>query len=322
MLRIESKYCPDYVPKLYHFDEEMYAIIMEDLNRHIIMRYGLMKQIRYNKFAFHIGTFLARTLFYTSDLYLDSAEKKEMVIEFMNPVMCKITEELVFTEPFIEHPNNHWTECITPQVRAIQTDDALRAEILLLKEQFMNNAQALIHGDFHTGSIMVNEEETKVIDPEFGFFGPMGFDIGACVGNLILSYASQYFHAKEEINRSEYRKWLLDTVQAVWNNFESEFLMLWNKKVNNQWPSEKMKEPYMLSLLRDSIGFASTKMIRRIIGLAQVPDMWTIDDEKVRGAAESLSLSIACELLLKRKRITTIDEVVDTIKEAKPIVFV
>lgn len=48
----------------------------------------------------------------------------------------------------------------------------------------MNNAQALIHGDLHSGSIFINEKGIKVIDPEFAFYGPMGYDIGNVIGNL------------------------------------------------------------------------------------------------------------------------------------------
>ena len=51
-----------------------------------------------------------------------------------------------------------------------------------------------MHGDLHSGSIMVTEKETYVIDPEFAFYGPMGFDIGALIGNLYLAYFSQSGH--------------------------------------------------------------------------------------------------------------------------------
>jgi 5-methylthioribose kinase len=173
MLELENRYCPGLAPRVHHFDEGMYTIIMEDLNRHIIMRRGLMRQQVYPQFAGHIGIFLARTLFYTSDFFLDSAEKKSLVARFINPVMCRVTEDLVFTQPYISHSNNHWTPQLTEKVHRLQRDEQLRAEALLLKEQFMTRAQALIHGDLHTGSIMVNQTDTKVIDPEFGFFGPM-----------------------------------------------------------------------------------------------------------------------------------------------------
>jgi 5-methylthioribose kinase len=218
-LQLEEKYCPGLVPKVYLYDPEMHLNVMKDLNWHIVMRYGLMAQKRYPRFAEHIGIFLARTLFYTSDFYLSSAEKKSQVAEFINPVLCKVTEDLVLTQPYIEHPNNHWSRLLDPQVKQIHNDDELRSEVLLLKREFMADPQALIHGDLHTGSIMVNEEETKVIDPEFTYFGPMGFDIGAVLGNLALSYASQEFHAKDTQVRTEYREWLLGTIKAVWEIF-------------------------------------------------------------------------------------------------------
>ena len=41
---------------------------------------------------------------------------------------------------------------------------------------------------------MVTPDSTQVIDPEFGFYGPMGFDIGAFLGNLILAYFAQDGH--------------------------------------------------------------------------------------------------------------------------------
>jgi len=42
---------------------------------------------------------------------------------------------------------------------------------------------------------MVTRESTQVIDPEFSFYGPMGFDVGAFLGNLILAFFAQDGHA-------------------------------------------------------------------------------------------------------------------------------
>jgi 5-methylthioribose kinase len=36
------------------------------------------------------------------------------------------------------------------------------------KYQFLTDAQALIHGDLHTGSIMLTTADTRVIDPQPG----------------------------------------------------------------------------------------------------------------------------------------------------------
>ena len=106
VLCIEAKYCPDQVPKVYYYDQERHILIIEDLNRHLVMREGLMQQKRYPLVAKHMGIFMAQTLFHTSDLYLSSEEKKALVCKFMNPVLCKVQEDLVFTEPYIEHPRS------------------------------------------------------------------------------------------------------------------------------------------------------------------------------------------------------------------------
>ncbi len=48
-------------------------------------------------------------------------------------------------------------------------------------------------------------EDTRVIDPEFGFYGPMGFDVGAYLANLLLAYFSQVGHEKTPGERDAYR---------------------------------------------------------------------------------------------------------------------
>ena len=76
-------------------------------------------------------------------------------------------------------------------------------EIGWLKWQFMTQAEALLHGDLHTGSVMVKaaavgaERSTKVIDSEFAFYGPIGFDIGALWGNYLIA-AARAFALTEE----------------------------------------------------------------------------------------------------------------------------
>src|ERR1700749_776738 len=56
--------------------------------------------------------------------------------------------------------------------RAFEADSALKVAAQARKYQFLTAAQALIHGDLHTGSIMLTAHETRVIDPEFSFIGP------------------------------------------------------------------------------------------------------------------------------------------------------
>lgn len=317
ILKIENMYSPGSAPQLFHFDEDMFIILMEDANQHVIMREGLMKQTIYPKFAKQIGEFLARNLFYTSDFYLSSLEKKDMVIKLSNPIMCKTSEEVIFTTPWIEHPNNHWTKpYLDEMVKELHQDEKIRAEVLMMKKAFMNHSEALIHGDLHTGSILINPDDIKVIDAEFGFFGPMGFDIGAVLGNLVLNYASQEYHSKDAKTRTEYRQWLLNTIRQVWVEFENEFRTLFNqKRQTGEWESKYFLDAYLLQVLQDTAGFGACKTIRRLVGLAHVPDMWEIPDDKARAICESMAFNIAKNWIMNRSQVRTIDDLVEMVKE-------
>jgi 5-methylthioribose kinase len=318
MLLLEAKYCPDQVPKVYLYDPEMYLTAMEDLRQHSVMRYGLMGQVRYPEFPRQIGVFLASTLFHTSDFFLSWSEKKAMVPRFINPFLCKISEDLVFTQPFVDHPNNHWTPSLRSQVEEIIRDEELRSEVLMLKADFMTNAQALIHGDLHTGSIMVTESKTKVIDPEFAFFGPMGYDIGALLGNLALSYASQEYHAKDPTVRDQYREWLVQTIEEVWKIFEAEFRRFWEAGDYTQWPSERLRDKFLRKLLQDAAGMGACEMMRRVLGLAHVPDFDNIEDERTRAVAESLALNIARNWLMERREFSNVRDLTSLVRAQKP----
>ena len=320
ILQIEGRYCPDQVPQVYHYDEVNHIIVMEDLNQHLVMREALMEQRRFPLVAQHMGIFMARTLFFTSDFHLSSDQKKALVPQFINPVLCKVQEDLVFTQPYIPHPNNRITPPLKPLVEErVYADDDLRADIFYFKERYMTHAQALIHNDLHTGSIMLNQEETKIIDPEFGFFGPMAHDIGTYFANLALSYASQEAHAPDETVRASYRGWLLQQIQETWRVFEREFLTLWEEEGNEDWPSDRFKQRYMAQLLQDVAGFGAAEMMRRLIGMAHVHDFWTIEDEDLRARAESLGLDIALRWIKHRQDIHHIDDLTQLAADAHPL---
>ncbi len=315
MLTLEGKYCPEQALKVYYYDTPNFISIIEDLNKHLVMRDGLMQRQRYPLVAQHIGHFAARTLFYTSDLYLPSAEKKAMIPRFMNPVMRKLQEDLCFTEPYSPNKNNRWTHLNDKQVYKIYDDDALRSEVFILKERYMTHAQALIHNDLHTGSIMLNAHETKVIDPEFAFFGPIGHDVGSYLANLVLSYVAQEHHSPTDAERKSYRQWILDSLRETWTVFEREFLACWEQDaLKGEWPSPQYCRKYMRQLLQDSAGFGAAEIFRRTIGLAHVVDIDSIPDDQARAYVERLALEIGERWLKQRYQIESVDELVEMVE--------
>src|SRR5690606_33625061 len=162
----------------------------------------------------------------------------------------------------------------------IQRDPAVRAAVGEMKFAFMTSAEALVHGDLHLGSIMGNERETFVIDPEFAFYGPMGFDVGAVIANLYLAYFAQEVRQRAMGNDpADYRRWLLETVAGVWDGFADKFLTLWRTDDAERGRSfigrdldgssaEAFRQRFLARLFTDTLGFAACKMMRRIVGIA------------------------------------------------------
>jgi 5-methylthioribose kinase len=317
-LKIEYDRVPAHTPRVYFYDPDMYLFAMQNLNHHIIMRKGLCQGIKYPRFAEHIGLFMARTLGETSDLKLDYRTKKEMVRQFINPELCKITEDLVFTEPYRKTERNGFHKELEPQVVALQADEALRVEVAQMKEKFMTQAQALIHGDLHTGSVMINQTDTYVIDPEFAFYGPMGFDVGAVIGNLFLNYASHEVRTPDPDKRADFRQYLTTTVIDLWHVFEREFQRhVWDHVDTINMPIGYQKN-YMLRVLQDSAGLGACKMMRRVIGLAGVEDVRGIADVDERAIAGSLGLNIGQALIMEREQLHTIEELVEVATDCRP----
>lgn len=317
-LLLEGELAPGLVPVVYLYDQELALTIMEDLSDHVIMRQGLMNGTRYPLFAGHISTFLARTLFFTSDLGRNQQEKKLLARSFTNPELCKITEDLIFDDPYRDADTNSFEETIRDEAQALWNDGELHLEVALLREKFLTRAQSLLHGDLHTGSIFITPESTKVIDPEFAYFGPMGFDTGAVLANLLLNFAGREGWDKTDAGRESYRAYLLDTVKDIWSQFEEKFLALWNEhgvdRLANTAPG--YRENYMERLLQDTIGFAGCKMVRRVVGLAHVADIDKLEDASARERAQRLALRIGKSLIKLNRRAVSIDQLIDAVNSA------
>lgn len=311
------------VPEIFHYDPKLYLIVMERLSPHIIMRKGMIAGQIYPKFTDDMAAFCARTLFGTSDLAMPAAEKKALIAKFCgNTELCKITEDLIFTDPYMVHERNRWT---SPQLdedaRKIRGDDALKRAVSKLKYGFLTKAQALLHGDLHTGSIMVTEAETKVIDPEFAFVGPIGFDVGKLIGNLLLCYFAQTGHATAADDRREYRRWIVAVIEGFWHGFQAQFIELWNSERHgdafppalfdgdNGLSMRQAQHSFMRDVFEDALGYAGTSMIRRTLGLAHNADLETIEDPDVRAACERKVLAMGRDLILQAQHLANIEAV-------------
>jgi 5-methylthioribose kinase len=81
---------------------------------------------------------------------------------------------------------NHQHIFVLP-LNSLQPDAAYAAEIKSLGEEYLANGECLLHGDYFPGSWLSTAHGVKVIDPEFGFFGPPEFDVGVMIAHLHLA---------------------------------------------------------------------------------------------------------------------------------------
>ena len=314
ILKLEGTLAEGFVPKVYAYDETMCVLAMEDISAYKNMRKELMEGHIFPHFAENIAEFLARTLLPTTDLVLDRAVKKDNVKLFLNKELCDITEDLVLTEPYDNYKNrNIVVEENKEFVKEfLYENDLLKADVAQLRDRFMNHAQALVHGDLHSGSIFINENGIKIIDPEFAFYGPMGYDIGNVIGNLFFAWARTQFI---EPQQTEFLAWCSHTIAATIDRTMEKLSQVYEQCVNCPlYRTKTFKQQYLKEILSDSLGYAGTEIIRRVVGDSKVMEVTSIKAIEKRVPFERALLKMGIWLIRNRKVICEGTEVSEQFK--------
>ena len=314
ILRIQNRLAPGYVPQVYDYCEAMCAITMEDISDYRNLRLELMAGKTFPRLPEQIADYMARTLLPTTDLVLDRQQKKALVRRFTNPELCDITEDLVLTEPYWDYKGRN---VLTPGTEdfvreRLYDNHPLQAEAAQLRNRFMNCPQALIHGDLHTGSIFANLTGIKVIDPEFAFYGPMGYDVGNVIGNLIFAWAYCLCTRPED---AAFLRWIPQAVAEVWDQFRAALEREYDRRVTLPlyW-EEAFRKRYIDRVMADSAGYAGTELIRRTVGDAKVAEVTSVTDLKTRQTLDKLLIDTGAALMLRRNKLHTGTAVANTFK--------
>ncbi|GBL00075.1 methylthioribose kinase [Vibrio harveyi] len=288
---------PKHVVKIYALNRDENVILMEYLEGYIPWREFLIHNKNENNFSTEIGKFMGDVYsrYFYLNLYQD--ERKKIISKYESQVMCDITSSVFFDYPYYDNENNMFDRNLINKVNDIYNDNNLKEKVAKLKCKFYNKKQSLLHGDLHTGSIMVKPfNNIKVIDSEFSFYGPIGFDIGSLFGNFLLNYcahlSSSNFIAEKRLS------YLSDT----WNSFVSIF----TKKLEDTLPNEILCE-FINEIWTDSLGYAGTEMIRRTVGISHVDDIEFIASEDERITAQINSLIIGKYLILNANQLSIND---------------
>lgn len=295
---VHARVAPGLVPDIYGYDTERFIIAMEDLSDRRVWRGALNDRLRHDGVAEAMGRYVASVAFGTSPLGMDPEDHKRLAASTSNGELCRITEDLVFTEPYVDAGRNGVLPANEPDAAALAADAEMVAAMGLAKWKFMTEGEAIIHGDLHTGSVMVRgsgpdgepggqPSTARAIDSEFGFCGPVAFDLGALWANYLIAATRG-----AALNDVTHQDWCLDLVVRTWTAFEAEFRRLWPTRVDPRVWHEELEEHLLAHWREDAWLFAAAKMARRIVGLAKTSDIETLDPD-VRAPAARSVLAVA-----------------------------
>jgi len=302
ILRIENDLAPHFVPEIYFYDEIMCVLAMEDISEYKNLRTDLIAGKIFPNFADNISEFLSRTLLLTTDLFMNKFEKKKNVKEFINPELCDISECLVFTEPYDNNRNRNIITAGNEEFveNILYKNEDLHFSILKLREKFMNYSQSLIHGDLHSGSIFINEKGIKIIDPEFSFYGPMAYDIGNVIGNLYFPLYRAKFFMEDSKKKEEFINWLEKCILDIPILFSKKCKLLWEKYSKDKLlKNKKFRDYYIENIVKDSLAYAGTEMIRRTVGDAKVLELTSLENSEKKLELERDLINKAVSMIME-----------------------
>lgn len=162
---------------------------------------------------------------------------------FLNIEMRELNHQHIFVYPFMEN-NGFDLDTVQSGLQQVsmsyKTDIELKNKIAEVGKSYMAQGHYLLHGDYYPGSWVLSSDGLKIIDPEFCFYGPLEFDLGVMMAHLIMTQ-----HDNTQL-------------ESIFDYYHS-------------------KEGINTILLQNFIGI---EIMRRLIGLAQLPLALDINSKK------------------------------------------
>ncbi len=283
---------PAFVPKMFARDATRCVMVTKFLHGFELMRSGLTSGRCEPRMAADVARFMALTHARTHS----KAKPSQGWSHLTNDSMCGITAEFVFSKPL--DPNDGTNRCSDGEVADaaanLRKDEKLCSEVERLKVIFLSQKECLVHGDLHTGSVMVPIDAAtavdaagavmtaKVIDAEFAHFGCAAFDLGAFIANLLFAHIAS---DDDPTRRMSLERMLKD----VWATYTSE--------VQKAQPGIFASKAAMEELVDLTAGFCGCELIRRTIGAAHVDDIEKLEPAERKHKAEKTCLGVGTLLI-------------------------
>lgn len=322
-MEIRKAIVPEYIPDLYFFDEENHVFVSEDVSHLKIIRFQLNRSVMFPKFAAQAAEYLAKTHFYTSEYYLGTKEFRDLTIHFMNHKMRDVFDTNAFVTK--GDSSQEFGREMDPKyerfIRRLLLDPDVVLERYKMRSLFITKGEALLHGDFHTSNVFIDQEEMKVIDMEYTFCGPMSYDVGYMTSHLVSQFACAAFRPFEsEEKRSEFQAYILASIKELYNEYIRQFMACWDKDAKPIYQGQKgLQKDVAKTILEEMIGFAATSNFSRCSGEIGYPEYDDLKTHVQRHNAVCLSMFLDYKTILNRKNYRHIDEYIEDLMDIEKI---
>lgn len=305
---------PEYTPNIYYHDSALAITVMDDLSHLQNLRKGLKKKTIFPRLARDVGTFLAHTLFFHSNFAMVQPEKKLLEKQLYNPELSSIVENSTFNNLYF-NLDMVSDDLQTFVEETLLKDNKIKKEFALLKNDFLTKTETLLHGNFDTVNILVDEEETFVINPELAQYGPIGYDVGTFLAAIMTTYLSEAALNENETEHQEFQDYLTSVIIETWNVFDVEFGALWQEF--GQDPFMKVPgylEQVLQEIFHNAIGFAGCLMINQSIRRLATEEIESIQLDRRLEITKKI-ITLGKSIVLNRKQFSTINQLIKTITE-------
>ncbi|MEM7478684.1 MAG: phosphotransferase [Planctomycetota bacterium] len=206
----------------------------------------------------NLATEVKALLAWITKLHAISAEcddKSAFQLKFANTKLRALNHAHIFDIPFQSVPAIPLDEVcpgLDEATKGTRENSSLRNRVSELGKLYLSDGEVLLHGDFYPGSWLIGDSISYVIDPEFCFAGSAEFDLGVLLAHLGL------------IDREQSELVFRPLIEGL-----------------DGQPDMRLVDE-----------FAATEILRRLLGVAQLPLRATLE--------ERLSLIEASEAILIR----------------------
>lgn len=269
---------PEYFPRIYNFDVDQMAFIMDFLEDYTLMQEALVANQVVTEHTACLGTVLGIMHAKTHSSKIDAEAAARFTTDFQNQSLRDIQLEYVYSKA--------WRD--DDRAATLREDPAFMGEMEKLKSLYRGETPedlSVVHGDLHPGSVMVQSaapHKVKIFDPEFVVYGPPGLDVGCLLSGFILAYAKDKHTGGDGA-------FCASCVAQLWNSYEKSAL------------AHGLSEAQLVKIACDAVGFAAAEAGRTALGAAGDRAI-AIDDPADRARAEVTAVHLCGELLKGRSQ--------------------